>query len=75
MIVFLQVRLRKPGHGIIVRKCRVRQLQALSSPNTGVNWPRLAAFLSLQAQRDGLNKYIHGLACQVHEDLEREWES
>jgi hypothetical protein len=70
MIIFLQVCLRKPGHGIVIRKRRVCQIQTLSGPNTSIYRPRLPAFFSLQTKRGGLNKYVHGLACQVYEDLE-----
>jgi hypothetical protein len=40
----------------------------LGPESASIDRPRLPAFLSLQAKRGGLNKYVHGLACQVYED-------
>jgi hypothetical protein len=69
MIIFLEICLRKARLCIVVRESGVSQIQSLSSSDTRVKRPRLETLLPLQTECDGLNKHIHSLASQMHENL------
>src|SRR4051812_27987927 len=75
MVIFFEIGLRKAWLCIVVSETGISQIQSLSSSDTRVKRPCLAALLPLQPKCHGLNKHIYSFASQMHENLKLRTES